>query len=253
MAYQWTEITQDFDRSIPFTKVRWDISDDIGAYWAVVNGYGPNGFFSESPNINCDGINWRDVSGSTYGYAGQNRFTLRIPNVSQNGRVFSCRAQGFTDRSMTTYGTQIDSHTYEYTYPVTLYWGGIGLPTNPYSSPYGTGIYVYVDVASVLVVSPTSLTSDYNATAFTVSLTAGDNTTWSATTVPSWITVSPLTGDSSTTLTVTFAKNTSFSGRTSTIVFTDSNNSTCEIVCTQGAYPLLIPNNNIYRGGLIIN
>lgn len=252
MAYKWTQITQNFDKSLPFTKVRWDVSDNIGAYWENVNGSGINAYFAELPNKDCDGLRWSNVTGSTYGYAGQNRFTLRIPGVN-NGRTFSCRAEGFTDRSITVFGTHIDTNTYEYTYPVTLYWGGMGIPTVPYSSPYGTGIYVYVDIVSVLGVSPTSLTSDYNATAFTVSLTAGDNTTWSATTVPSWITVSPSTGDSSATLTITFAKNNTYEQRTGTIVFTDSESNTCSIECTQGKHPLLLPNNNIYRGGLIIN
>ena len=103
-------------------------------------------------------------------------------------------------------------------------------------------------------VSETALTNDYHSTAFTVNLTAEENTTWSATTVPSWITVSPSTGSStSATLTITFAKNSTYSQRTGTIVFTDSKSNPCEIECTQGKYPLLLPNNNIYRGGTIIN
>lgn len=114
--------------------------------------------------------------------------------------------------------------------------------------------YLALYSLSSFEVSETALTNDYNSTAFTVNLTADENTTWSATTIPSWVTVSPSTGSStSATLTITFAKNTSYSQRTGTIVFTDSEDNTCEIECTQGKHPLLLPKNNIYRGGLLVN
>lgn len=141
-TWQWVEITSDFDHSLPFTKVRWDLSKS--AAWATVDGYGVNGFLSEIPGVNADGLRWSEVGGATYGYAGANRFTLRAPVGTTNGYVFSCRAQSFTDRSMTQYGTQVSENVYEYTYPVTMYWGGIGIPLNPYNAQEGTGVFVYV-------------------------------------------------------------------------------------------------------------
>lgn len=141
-TWQWVEITSDFDHSLPFTKVRWDLSKS--AAWATVDGNGVNGLLSEIPGVNADGLRWSEVSGSTYGYAGANRFTLRAPVGLSNGYVFSCRAESFTDHSMTQYGTQVSENVYEYTYPVTMYWGGIGIPLNPYNAQEGTGVFVYV-------------------------------------------------------------------------------------------------------------
>ena len=114
-------------------------------------------------------------------------------------------------------------------------------------------VIAYNENSSFFGVSETALTGSYQTTAFTVDLSAKDNTTWSATTIPSWITVSPSTGDSSATLTITFAKNSTYSQRTGTIVFTDSESNTCEIECAQAKHPIIIPQNNIYRGGKLIS
>ena len=97
----------------------------------------------------------------------------------------------------------------------------------------------------------TEINGQYVSSSFTVELSSEKN--WSATTIPSWITVSPSSGSGDATLTITFTKNTIYSQRTGTIVFTDSENNTCQIQCTQERHPLLLPNNNIYRGGMIIN
>ena len=52
-------------------------------------------------------------------------------------------------------------------------------------------VIAYNERLSTFEPDTTALTGDYRATAFTVNLTANENTTWSATTIPSWVTVSP--------------------------------------------------------------
>lgn len=147
--FAWVEITQNFDRSIPFTKVRFDLSLTNQSWYVVVSGgtsYYPNGYFSESPNVNCDGKGWRDITGSTYGYAGQNRFRPFVVGTVQE--LFSCRVCGFVDKRIPLDATLISGQTYEYTYPVSLYWGGIGNITTPYTEPH-TGVFVYIEVPGV--------------------------------------------------------------------------------------------------------
>lgn len=142
----WVEITSGFSHSTPFRKIRWDISkySAWSSYTENQTTYSANGFLSETPNVNCDGLVWSAVTGSSYGYAGQNRFTLRYDNVHNEGRMFSSRGN-FTDRKITTYATQVSENIYEYTYPRALYWAGIGNSVLPYSSSGGTGVYVYVE------------------------------------------------------------------------------------------------------------
>ena len=121
--------------------------------------------------------------------------------------------------------------------------GSSGVPNNWTLTDYVAPVNFSTDI--------TELNCEYVSSSFTVEITAENN--WSATTIPSWITVSPSTGDSSTTLTITFAKNSTYLPRAGTIVFTDSENNTCEVECTQGKHPLILPKNNIYRGGMIVN
>ena len=79
------------------------------------------------------------------------------------------------------------------------------------------------------------------------------DTTWSATTVPSWITVSPASGESGTTaITFTIKKNT-FSARTGVVVFTDANNNTAQYTVVQGGTDGIVPVEKIYRNERRIN
>lgn len=98
----------------------------------------------------------------------------------------------------------------------------------------------------------TAITGTYEASSYTVNLSSDE--AWTATTIPSWVTLSSTAGTSGTTqITVSFPINSAYSQRTGTIVFTDTENDTCEVQCTQGKHPLLLPKNNIYRGGLVVN
>lgn len=247
MAYQWVEITQNFDKSLPFTKVRFDISDQVAAVWSAL-GDKIDGCMVETPYAMSD--NWDGVLGSyntaQYGYADQNRFTLA------SGYRHYCDHQGnITDHKIATYGTLISGTTYEVEYAGTVYWGG--LPGSNFSNCYasGIGVSVYVESSSINV-DATAITGTYKASSYTVNLSSMYD--WTATTVPFWVTLSTTAGTSGdTSIVVSFGKNTSPSQRTGTIVFTNANNETAEVLCTQGESPLFLPNNNIYRGGLIIN
>lgn len=99
-----------------------------------------------------------------------------------------------------------------------------------------------------------------DATGTTVLYTGGTSTanieadtTWSATTVPSWITVSPASGESGTTaITFTIKKNT-FSARTGVVTFTSAASDVAEYTITQEGTENQLPNNKIYRNERRIN
>lgn len=106
----WIAITSDFDRSVPFRKIRWDVSGNLGN----------DGCFSELPNINTDGKSWFLVTGSQYGYAGENRFNL-------GNNIFSNHYYNFSDESWTaqTHTTLVEGTVYEFDSPIDLYWSGL--------------------------------------------------------------------------------------------------------------------------------
>ena len=125
------------------------------------------------------------------------------------------------------------------------------LSTSKIQSTYVEG-KILVDIASkysTIDTDVTELSGTYETSSYTVNLSSTSE--WTATTIPSWVTLSTTAGTSGVTeITVTFSKNTSYLERTGTIVFTNSESDTCEVVCTQEKYPLLIPNENIYRADL---
>lgn len=78
-------------------------------------------------------------------------------------------------------------------------------------------------------------------------------TGWTVTTKPTWVTVSPSSGESGTTsITFTIKKN-NFSSRTGTVVFTDDGGNEAEYTIDQGGTDGLLPYNKIYRNGRRIN
>lgn len=97
-----------------------------------------------------------------------------------------------------------------------------------------------------------SFSATYTGLTTSTTLNAED-LTWSATTIPSWISVSPTTGSGTTTIELTANKNNTYSTRTGTVIFTSSEGDTAEISIVQEKHPLLVPKNNIYRGGLLVN
>lgn len=127
-TYQWVEVTADFDRSLPFTKVRWDFSKS----WN-------DGFFSELPNINCDNKDWTSITGAEWGYAGQYTMNLSVKRCY----IRNQSAGNYSLYDMYAISTQVDTNLYEYEYSVPLYWGGV---SNSSLYNNGLGLYVYVEV-----------------------------------------------------------------------------------------------------------
>lgn len=79
------------------------------------------------------------------------------------------------------------------------------------------------------------------------------DTGWTVTSSPSWVTVSPASGESGTTaITFTIKKN-NFSSRTGTVVFTDNGGNEAEYTIDQGGTDGLLPYNKIYRNERRIN
>ena len=101
-------------------------------------------------------------------------------------------------------------------------------------------------------VDTTAITATFSATSSSVTLDAEDDVDWTASTSSSWITVSPVSGTGSATITISLAKNTAYVPRTGTVEITNGED-TIEITVEQEKYPLLVPKNNIYREGNLIN
>lgn len=232
MAYKWLPVTEDFDKTLVIKKWRFDVSCPISGNY--------DGALAELPNIDIKTC-WSNSQPSN-GYAFSNRFNL-------GQKYFSSRYYGWTDRRWTAttqaHTTLVSGTTYEFECPVDLYWAG------NYSTPWNANIpnymWFYVN-STTFETDVTAITGTYEASSYTVNL-ASDNA-WTATTIPSWVTLSTTAGTSGTTqITVSFPINSAYSQRTGTIVFTDTENDTCEVECTQAKHPIIIPQNNIFRGG----
>ena len=98
----------------------------------------------------------------------------------------------------------------------------------------------------------TAITASYNSTTSAVTLTTEEDTEWTASTQNGWISISPNQGTGSSVFIVTVAKNTAYAGRNGLVTVTNGED-TIEITVGQVKYPLLLPKNNIYRGGNRIN
>lgn len=101
-------------------------------------------------------------------------------------------------------------------------------------------------------VDTTAITATYSATISSITLTTENEIAWIASTNNSWITVSPVSGTGSATITISLGKNSTNVQRTGTVVLTNGED-TIEIVVEQEKHPLLIPKNNIYREGILVN
>ena len=207
--YKWKKITSDFDRSIPFTKIKWN--NNFNDY--VTNG--DDGYFAESPNVNTDGMYWNDVDTQQYAYAGNNRFSMIH-------KYFSNRVGGFTDVKWnnTSKTTDLGNGYYQYTSPKTLYWSGLYNPVN--YSVVGNAVEVWVDVYDFKL-STSALTFTSEASSSTVTVISSENP-WTASTVDSWITLSQSTGNTGETTITVSVSSTIFSDRTGTVSFTDGEN-----------------------------
>lgn len=101
-------------------------------------------------------------------------------------------------------------------------------------------------------VDTTAITATYSATTSSITLTTEEDMDWTASTLNNWITVSPASGTGSATITISVSQNKTYISRTGSVEITNGED-TIDIVCTQERHPLLVPKNNIYRGGNLIN
>lgn len=106
---------------------------------------------------------------------------------------------------------------------------------------------------SIFETDVTEINSTYTGLTTSVTLTTDENISWTATTIPSFVTLSSTAGTNTTQITVSIAFNSTYSERSGSIIFTSSEGDTAEITVSQAKHPVLIPNNNIYRGGNRIN
>ena len=98
----------------------------------------------------------------------------------------------------------------------------------------------------------TAITATYSATTSSITLTADEDMAWTASTSNNWITLSTTGGTGSSVFTVSLSKNTAYAARNGLVTLTNGED-VIEIAVTQEKHPLLVPNNNIYRGGNRIN
>ena len=109
----------------------------------------------------------------------------------------------------------------------------------------------YNEETTTFALDSTGHSFTYEGGTATANLTA--DLDWSVTSSPSWVTVSPSSGESGTTaITFTIKKN-NFSSRTGTVVFTDDEGNEAEYTIEQGGTGGLLPYNKIYRNGRRVN
>ena len=113
-------------------------------------------------------------------------------------------------------------------------------------------VIAYNENTTTFETDVTAITASYNSTTCAVTLTTEDGMKWTASTTNDWISISPNQGTGSSVFIVTIAKNTSYTARNGLITITNGED-TIEIMVGQEKHPLLVPKNNIYRGGSLIN
>lgn len=113
-------------------------------------------------------------------------------------------------------------------------------------------VIAYNENTTTFETDVTAITASYNSTTCAVTLTTEEGMKWTASTTNDWISISPNQGTGSSVFIVTIAKNTSYTARNGLITVTNGED-TIEIAVGQEKYPLLVPKNNIYRGGNLIN
>lgn len=235
---KWKSLTYDFDKGKQIYKVRFDIS---GSSINIPSSTNQNCFFAESPNINCDGMNYSNITGATYGYAGRNRFGIR-------DNIFSSRYYNFTDERWTahTHTTAVTSAISEYNCPVALYYAGATAYNDSTLHTVLAGkVSVYVEVFKI---DKDSIEFNCNSGSTTVDVSS--DRTWTASTNDSWITLSETTGSGDATITVSVAYNPSYS-REGIIEFYDGEE-TLTLTVTQ-AENRMIPVGKLYINGDRIN
>ena len=101
-------------------------------------------------------------------------------------------------------------------------------------------------------VSPTALTVEYFGGLNGITVTTEEDMAWTAATPNNWITLSMTGGTGSATFIANISENKAYEARTGVITLYNGE-TTLTVPVTQSKHPLLVPKNNIYREGLIIN
>lgn len=236
MAKEWIAITRDFDRSLSFTKVRWDFSKS----WY-------DGYFSELPNINCDGKGWTSITGAEWGYAGQ--YTM---NLSSKACYIRDRENdSYSQYNMNNICTQVPgTNLYEYEYSGPLYWGGFSTDSL-YEGAANNGIFVYVDSGSISV-DTEEIAADSASSSYTISVSAETGVTWTASTNDSWISLAPTTGEGNGSIIVLVAE-AGYTARTGEITITSSEGDSISVSVSQAKKPLILTRKDMYQGENLIN
>lgn len=100
---------------------------------------------------------------------------------------------------------------------------------------------------------PEEISASYQASSYTVTVEADETMPWTAYTTYPWIDLDITEGTGTTQITVTVEKNTANTPRTGLVELEDGDNNTATLTIHQEKHPLLIPNNNLYIGGTLIN
>lgn len=99
---------------------------------------------------------------------------------------------------------------------------------------------------------PDTTGSTIAASGGTATTTLESETGWTATTTSPWITISPVSGESGTTVSFTVQK-TLFSQRTGVVTFTSDGGDTAEYTITQKGTEGIVPINKVYKGTRRLN
>lgn len=102
-------------------------------------------------------------------------------------------------------------------------------------------------------VNPSSLDVDYTGLTTAVTLDIESGTSWSASSIPSWINLSATAGTGPATITVTVPRNNAAQPRTGIVVFEDAEEKTAELLINQAKHPAIVPVNNLYLGDKLVD
>ena len=233
---KWLPVTEDFDKSLPIKKWRYDVNNSISGNY--------DGALSELPNIDIKTC-WNN-SRPENGYAFSNRFNLGTD-------YFSNRYYGFTDgkwtATTTSHTTQVEGSIYEFECPVDMYWAGNR--TDPWNPAIETMMWFYVD-ASSLVVDTEEISTTSGGSAYTVNVSADTEVTWTASTSDSWIGLSSPTGTGNGSFTVNIPANPEYAARSGEIVVVSSDEGEATISVSQEKKAVILHRKDMYRNGNLI-
>lgn len=209
------------------------------------------------------------VRGSMF-HTSTSGFLSMSPSTSPYIMYIRVNSDGTCERKCVTTGQIVSASSIEYgnnptsvgffrgfggsslgeTYSGNFYW--IYVSTETLTDEEIQKVIAYNESTTTFKTDVTAITASYNSTTCAVTLTTEEGMEWTASTTNDWITISPSQGTGSSVFIVTVAKNTAYAARNGLITVTNGED-TIEITVGQEKHPLLVPKNNIYRGGNRIN